>query len=166
MKRLFFALILLQVAGTLLAQITPGAIIKKEGVPVKDSIIFYEEEVGSRQMGYPLLLQGEWQITSMKQPSGSEAQLLNGVVINLNADSTFKGMAGCNQYSGSFSLKGTSIRFQNIRSTKKACPLLEQENAFLQLLQKAVSRYAVTSNHLLLRDGSGNIIFEAVKTKE
>jgi heat shock protein HslJ len=129
----------------------------------KDSIEYYETEFEVRQKNYIELLRGQWQIDTMHRQSRLPGENLTGVYINFNSDSTFNGKAGCNNIAGTYTLKGTSIRFSNIISTKMACEKLEQENAFLQLLQNTVSAYTVDAQSLWLRDGASNIIFHASK---
>ena len=130
---------------------------------IKDSIEYYETEFEVRQKNYKELLVGSWQIDTMHRQSRLPGEALSGVYLNFNTDSTFNGKAGCNNVSGIYTLKGTSIRFSNIISTKMACDKLEQESAMLQLLQNTVSAYTVDTKSLLLRDGASNIVFYASK---
>ena len=129
---------------------------------VKDSIEFYETDFEARQKNYRELLIGTWEIDSMHRQARMDVDFLTNVSITFS-DSTFTGSGGCNRISGKYTLKGTSIKFSNILSTKMACDRLEQETAFLQLLQSTVSAYTVTQNVLWLRDGSSNIVFHARK---
>jgi putative lipoprotein len=94
-----------------------------------------------------------------------DADHLTGVTLTLNSDSSFTGQASCNKIWGKFSIKGTSIKFNDIASTKMSCSKQEEENWILQLLQNTVSAYSVTRPTLLLRDGSSNIVFEANRKK-
>jgi heat shock protein HslJ len=100
---------------------------------------------------------------NMKRQSRMKAEVLTNVFLKLNSDSTFTGRAGCNDIFGKLSVKGTSIKFNSIGSTKKTCAKAEEETWVLKLLQQTVSNYSVTSNTLLLRDGSSNVVFEAKK---
>ena len=129
---------------------------------VKDSIEFYETTFEARQKNYRELLMGTWVIDSMYRQARMNPDYLSNVSITFS-DSTFTGSGGCNRISGKYILKGTSIKFSDIISTKMACDRLEQETAFLQLLQSTVSAYTVTQNVLWLRDGSSNIVFHASK---
>jgi len=45
-----------------------------------------------------------------------------------------------------------------------ACSNLEQEAAFIKLMEETVSAYSVSDSKLLLRDGSSNIVFECVRS--
>jgi heat shock protein HslJ len=128
---------------------------------VKDSIEFYPENIGTSQKNYMEKLVGSWTVDTMHRQAKMEAETLSNVFLSFKEDNTFTGSGGCNRISGSFILKGTSIKFSNIISTKMACDRLEQEGAFLKLLQETVSAYTVDNNVLWLRDGASNIVFHA-----
>jgi heat shock protein HslJ len=146
------------------AQVKAGTIILTKEVPGKDSIEFYDTDYATRQKSYMNLLVGTWAITTMKKQTGIDADHVTGVTFTFNRDSTFTGQASCNKIWGKFSIKGTSIKFNDIASTKMACGKQEEENLFLKLMQETVINYTVTRPKLLLRDVSGNIVFEAVRT--
>jgi len=148
------------------AQINAGTIVRSKEVSGKDSIVFYETDYATRQKSYMNLLVGTWTITTMKKQSKADAHHLNGVTLTLNKDSSFTGKASCNKIWGKFSIKGTSIKFNDIASTKLTCNKQDQENLVLQLLQQSVSNYSVTKPKLLLRDGASNVVFEATRKNE
>jgi len=62
--------------------------------------------------------------------------------------------------SGKFSVKGSSITFSPVISTRMACDDLDKENAFFNLLGSRISEYTYKGDELLLRDGAANIVFE------
>ncbi|OPY32214.1 MULTISPECIES: META domain-containing protein [unclassified Methanoregula] len=67
------------------------------------------------------------------------------------------GSAGCNQYSGSYTVNGTSLMISSLSSTKMNCPgdgIMLQENTFLTLLKKTAG-FTVTGNRLTLTDAGG-----------
>lgn len=126
----------------------------------KDSIEFYETEFKVKQKSYKKEMEGKWTVATMRRQQKAELEQLSGVTIDFSVDSSFSGKAPCNRIGGVYTLKGTSIRFSRIFATRMACDKLEQESAFLKLLEGTVSAYTVEENKLLLRDGSGNIVFE------
>ncbi len=130
---------------------------------VKDSIVFYDTEIRSKQKSYKKELQGSWNVVTMRRQQKAELESLSGVSIEFRADSAFNGKAPCNRIGGVYILKGTSIKFSKIFATKMACDNLEQETVFLKLLEETVSAYSVSDTKLLLRDGSSNIVFECVR---
>lgn len=138
---------------------------KRGGKSVKDSVEFYEVPIEARHAPYLHLLAGRWNMTTMKRQAAMKAENLTNVYLEFREDSTFAGHAGCNGISGKVSLKGASIKFGNVLSTKMACDKLEQENAFLQLLQNTVSAFTVDKNKLLLRDVAGNVVFEGQRKR-
>jgi heat shock protein HslJ len=146
------------------AQKVPGKpykIVRGDTGVQKDSIEYYEVDIIGKQKNYMDVLIGSWTIDTMRRQARLEGEPLTGIFLNFKADSSFNGNAGCNNISGKYILKGTSIKLSNIISTKMACDKLEQETAFLRLLEETVSAYTVDKSKLLLRDGSTNIIFHA-----
>lgn len=126
----------------------------------KDSIEFYETDFKVKQKSYKKEMQGKWSVTTMRRQQKAELEQLSGVTIEFSTDSSFSGKVPCNRIGGVYTLKGTSIKFSRIFATRMACDKLEQESAFLKLLEETVSAYTVEGNTLLLRDGSSNIVFE------
>jgi heat shock protein HslJ len=135
----------------------------KGDTTIKDSIEYYDAEVEIQQKNYLHLLKGIWNVTTMQRQQRIDAESLSNVQMVFMTDSTFAGSAGCNRMSGKYTVKGTSIKFGDIITTKMACDRLEQETELLRLLQQTVSAYTVSNTELLLRDGSSNIVFKASK---
>src|SRR5687767_4212030 len=134
---------------------------QRDTTVVADSVEFYDTDYEVRQKNYWNLLQGGWVVNSMRRQAKMDEESLSGFYLQFYTDSTFNGNSGCNRISGRYSIKGTSIKFSNIISTKMACERLEQEAAFLKLLEGTVSAYTVSNTQLLLRDGASNILFTA-----
>jgi len=126
----------------------------------KDSIIVYETEVEGRQRSDFKEMLGAWDVSTMRRQQKAELETLSNVHLELKADSTFMGRGGCNNIRGKFSVKGSSIIFNSVSSTKMACENLDKEGAFLNLLENRISEYTFKGNELLLRDGASNIVFE------
>ncbi|MFN2457543.1 MAG: META domain-containing protein [Chitinophagaceae bacterium] len=133
------------------------------GRATTDSVEYYDAEVEIRQKNYLDQLLGSWTVNTMKRQARIDAENLTNVFLTFNRDFSFTGNAGCNNISGKYSLKGTSIKFNDIISTKMACDRIEQENELLRLLQQTVSAYTINRNTLWLRDNSSNIIFDATR---
>jgi heat shock protein HslJ len=139
----------------------PYKIVRGDTTIKKDSIEYYEVDIVGKQKNYMDVLIGNWTIDTMHRQAKMGGEILTGIFLNFKADSSFNGNAGCNNISGKYVLKGTSIKLNNIIATRMACDRLEQETAFLRLLEETVSAYTVDKTRLLLRDGSTNIIFHA-----
>lgn len=76
----------------------------------------------------------------------------------LNEDNTFKGFAGCNNFNGEYKQTNQNeIHFSNIINTKKACPALQTETNWIQMLHQTQS-YTFIHDLLLLLDKNGKII--------
>lgn len=135
----------------------------REPVSGQDSIQieYYEVEIGSNQKNYMEQLAGSWVIDTMHRQARAVPEALSNVTLSFDTDSTFSGSTGCNNVTGSFRLKGTSIKFKTINATKRACEQPEEEMTLQRLLMQTVSAYTVDGNVLLLRDGSSNVIFRA-----
>jgi heat shock protein HslJ len=76
------------------------------------------------------------------------------------ADGKVSGTAGCNRYSGSYTVTGSSIQFSTpMASTTMACPqpVMDQETAYFTALAAARS-YAVKGDQLTLKDSGGSVL--------
>ena len=81
------------------------------------------------------------------------------VTMEIKTDSLHvAGSAGCNRYSGKFTMRADSIDFGPLVSTKMACPgwPMELETRFLSALDDAVT-YAVSDSTLIFTGRSGLI---------
>jgi heat shock protein HslJ len=130
------------------AQVKAGTIVRPKEITTSDSVEFYEMDIATRQKSYMDLLTGTWDFKVMRKQAKLTPDQLQGVTLTLNGDSTFTGQASCNKIWGKFSIKGTSIKFNNVASTKMACNKQEEENWLLQLMQNTVSNYTVTKSIL------------------
>lgn len=75
-------------------------------------------------------------------------------------EGTASGNAGCNHFSGSFSLKGAKLSFGNMMSTLMACfpeEIMQQESVYTQLLGQ-VSSYEISDGFLVLFTEDGQTI--------
>ena len=72
-------------------------------------------------------------------------------------DGNVGGSAGCNRYSGQYTVSGSSIQFtESIASTMMACdgPIMDQESAYFQALGAAKS-FVIGADQLTLSDEGG-----------
>jgi putative lipoprotein len=70
-------------------------------------------------------------IISAQQPKEAFLQLVNN-------DLAVKGFAGCNNFIGSYTVKGNSLSFESVAATRKACLYgMENESKFMQALEDA-----------------------------
>jgi heat shock protein HslJ len=103
-------------------------------------------------------IEGPWTVTAVNNGKGAVATVPQGVsaAISFFADGHLEGYGGCNDFSGSYTLKGDTITFGPLMSQMKACPdpagSFEQE--FFAALA-ASTKWAVANGTLDLRDGGG-----------
>lgn len=126
-----------------------------------DKIEYYETEFEVRQKDYLAQLAGSWTVNTMQRQSMMPVENLSEISLTLNADKTFEAGLSCGVLSGTYSLKGTSIKF--LTSGNEQCNNNPQMSELVRLLTQTVSAYTVDNKTLLLRDGSSNVIFRASK---
>ena len=106
----------------------------------------------------PSAIEGKvWNLVSYnQQPILAESEITAEF-----AEGRVNGSAGCNSYFADYQLDDTQLNIETIGSTKKACPndLMEQETAYLNLLDKAESA-AVEENMLTINTPDGDLVFE------
>jgi heat shock protein HslJ len=119
-----------------------------------------------RTISFQKELAGKWNVISMRRQQKAELEMLNNVSLSFQeTDTRFSGKAPCNNITGMILLNGYGIRFKNMVATRMACQNLEQESAFLNLLETRVSAFTIDDNKLYLRDGVSNIVFECEREK-
>ncbi len=104
----------------------------------------------------PIELPGtSWKLVDLDgtDPANTGALL----TLDFRADGNAGGSAGCNTYSGTYTVDGSKITFGPLLSTKMACeqPLMTMETTYLAGLQ-AASSFGV--------DGSGNLVLSGTAT--
>jgi heat shock protein HslJ len=79
-----------------------------------------------------------------------------GISIQFTSDGKVSGSAGCNRYSGTYTVSGKSMQISpSLATTRMACSqeIMDQENAYLKTLGD-VKSYSVSGDQLTLQDGS------------
>lgn len=138
-----------------------GVEVVPDGAVIDSSDLFSDTYTITRVINKKNL-EGRWKVTRMYRQKEQQPESLTNVSLSI-ADSAFAGKAPCNSIAGDFIIKGAAVKFTNIIATKMACPNLEQETAFLGLLEKKVKMIGLESSRLILRDRAGNMVFECVK---
>ena len=93
---------------------------------------------------------------------GTPRQVVNGsaVTLEFGDDGRITGSAGCNHYFAGYEMKGTAITIGPAGSTEMYCAeagVMDQESAYLSLLQKAASVTA-GNDSLTVADAKGTTI--------
>jgi len=100
----------------------------------------------------------DWRLVSFG-PTGSEENLVAGTTVTLKfgEDGRASGSTGCNSYSGTYQVRGDTISFGRLISTKRACldqNANQQEQRFLSALESA-SRFRLSSDRLTIMSVRG-----------
>lgn len=126
-------------------------------------LVFSSAEASQKKVLTAGILSGEWQIVEMQGTGMPESENL----FSLNLDCMKKsvaGFTGCNYLNGKFEFKARKnrLKFQNLASTRMACPLSETENELIRLLNTACTySFEQEKNRktvLSLKDAEGNIL--------
>jgi heat shock protein HslJ len=75
-------------------------------------------------------------------------------------DGKVSGSAGCNRYTGAYTVSGKEIQFTSpMASTMMACeqPIMDQETAYFQALA-TVKSFIVSGDQLTLKDSNGTVV--------
>ena len=103
-------------------------------------------------------LEGSWDVTGYNNGQQAVVSPVDGSTLTaiFTADQV-SGSAGCNTYSGPYTLDGTALKIGPLASTMKACAdqaVNDQEQQFLAALQ-ASTTYDLTGNVLTLKAEGG-----------
>jgi heat shock protein HslJ len=82
----------------------------------------------------------------------------SGISAQFTSDGKLSGSAGCNQYSGTYSVSGNTMKISSsLATTMMACQqnIMDQENAYLKALGE-VKNYTVSGDQLTLSDANNN----------
>ena len=80
----------------------------------------------------------------------------------LRGEDEVGGYAGCNQFTGSFTVAGDGLSFGPIASTRRMCAeSMQQEDAFLQALENA-QRYSISGEDLAIENAGGEVTMRFV----
>jgi heat shock protein HslJ len=113
----------------------------------------------------------EWYLESYLDTQGKLTPTLPGsqVTAEFGVDSTLSGSAGCNRYTGGYVMEGTRLDVGPLASTMMACVdppgLMEQETAYLKLLESAQA-FRLSENKLELLGDGGDVILVFTNTPQ
>lgn len=109
----------------------------------------------------------EWQLVSLG-PSGSESNVVTGTTptANFGEDGRVGGNTGCNNYGGTYEVRGETISIGRLVSTRRACldqNANEQERRFLAILE-AANRFRLASDRLTIFSDRGRSVLNFVSS--
>jgi putative lipoprotein len=87
--------------------------------------------------------------------------------MRIDTDGKVSGSTGCNRFTGTAAIVGTSLTFAPLATTRMACDpaLMKQESAILAALQSVKSFALVGSDRLNLLDAGGQPVVRLVTAK-
>lgn len=95
-----------------------------------------------------------WKLASMESiPASAVSAEEDAFTLMFNAaDTLVAGRTNCNRFFGPYELQGKSLKFGNLGMTRMACPDLQYEEAFVQMLSK-VDGFEIKGSDLKLFEG-------------
>jgi heat shock protein HslJ len=127
-----------------------------------DSIVYYETEVGYIMPDLSQKFNGKWEIKVMRRQARAEPDSLDNSYLEFNEDTLFTAYVGCNKLSGTYIIKGPTIKFNVKNSALSQCDG-EIEEWFITLIEDRVSYFGVDEKVLYLKDVAFNIVFDCTK---
>jgi len=118
----------------------------------------------------PVELSGTaWNVHSYNNGRGGVTSVIIGTELNVNfEDDAVAGLAGCNNYNGSYEVEGQAIRIGPLATTRKSCSdpegIMEQETEFLAALQGAVRFEALGDQmDMYFEDGARAVVLHLIQ---
>ena len=106
----------------------------------------------------PALADTSWNLTSLQGNEVLPGTMVTAVFGQYN---TLTGSAGCNEYSTSYQVDGSSISIGSVVTTKMSCPepegIMVQENAYLAILEN-LATYRIQGDQLDLSSVDGELV--------
>lgn len=102
-----------------------------------------------------------WEVTGINTGTAVSSPIVGSkVTATFGEDGRVTGTAGCNSYTGGYTLHGDALVVDPVASTSMACNspagVMEQETAFLQALERSTTVEAAATG-FTLRDAGGSI---------
>ena len=132
----------------------------------KDSVVYYQTEIGYIMPDLSPKFKGKWAINVMRRQARAIPDSLASAFLEFTEDTLFTAYVGCNKVSGRYIIKGPTIKFKVFDTTLAACSNPEIERWFIKLIQERVSYFTVDEKILYLRDVASNIVFDCSRRKE
>ena len=131
----------------------------------RDSIVYYQTEIGYIMPDLSPKFMGKWNINVMRRQARAVPDSLTSSYIEFYGDTLFRAFVGCNQLNGYYIIKGPTIKFVIKDSVLTPCTS-EIENWFIKLIQERVSYFGIDEKTLYLKDVAFNIVFDCMRKAE
>ena len=132
----------------------------------RDSVVFYETEIGYIMPDLSPKFKGKWMINVMRRQAKAVPDSLTEAYFEFYEDTLFSAYVGCNKLSGKYIIKGPTIKFTILDTSLTVCNNNEVESWFVKLIQERVSYFGIDEKTLYLKDVAYNIVFDCAKRKE
>ncbi|HRJ85161.1 MAG TPA: META domain-containing protein [Ignavibacteria bacterium] len=111
-------------------------------------------------------LNGKWLINKVHGKDISEYKIMKDKAPQISfsvSDERFGGIAGCNNFFGSFEAKGNKIRFGKTGATMMMCADMTLEKDMFAILNEGYYSFLIEGNVLTLIDMQGNAVVDFLK---
>ena len=132
----------------------------------KDSVVFYQTEIGYIMPDLSPKFKGKWMVNVMRRQARAVPDSLSGAFIEFYGDTLFSAYVGCNKLSGKYIIKGPTIKFTMLDTSRIECQQNDIESWFVKLMQERVSYFGIDEKMLYLKDVAYNIVFDCSRRKE
>jgi len=134
----------------------------------KDSVVYYETEIGYIMPDLSPKFNGSWSINVMRRQARAVPDSFSHAYLEFYGDTLFNAYVGCNKLSGRYIIKGPTIKFTVLRtdSSLTGCPDTDIESWFIKLIESRVSYFGIDEKILYLKDVASNIVFDCSRRKE
>jgi heat shock protein HslJ len=132
----------------------------------KDSVVFYETEVGYIMPDLSPKFTGKWMINVMRRQARAVPDTLAEAYFEFYEDTLFTAYVGCKKLSGKYIIKGPTIKFRIQDTASTACSNQEIESWFVKLIEERVSYFGIDEKILYLKDVASNIVFDCSRKKD
>jgi heat shock protein HslJ len=111
-----------------------------------------------------------WMVTGYNNGKQAVVSVLTGTQLTLDfgKDGRASGSAGCNRFTGTYKVAGSTVSIGPVAATRKMClepaSVMEQEDAYLKALTMG-SRVRFDGNRLEIRTDDGALTIDALRTK-
>lgn len=102
----------------------------------------------------PFPMDREWKLAAM---NGKNMSGENAFSLNFNASEKAYSGRACNNYRGTYDIKGSKLTFSQPASTKMMCPNISEENEYMKTLS-TVDGYRFSGNSLYLTSGGSDVL--------
>lgn len=128
--------------------------------PNGTALLVYDHVTGDQ------LLSGDWEVTAVRTANAVSSTVAGSTLTMKFDNGQVSGSAGCNTFSGSYTVEGDELTFGPLATTRKACadPAIgQQETDFLAALGNTKS-YSARGDVVTLLADDGTITVTLVKT--